>query len=231
MGGKARIAKKIIKAITDDTYARDIWVEPFVGGGNVLEHAAPIFHKSIGMDGHVDLIMMWQDVMNGWNPIDVDRDTYNNMRHSSPSGVRGYVGFGASFGGKWFGGYGVSPRDGEVWRASQRSVIRQGEVFRNNNVKFIHCMFGNFNPESGSVVYCDPPYQGTTNYSLGNFDHDKFYKIISQWSLNGCHVYVSGYDIPTWVDHRIIWSGVKRNVLDKCENKRIAVEKLFKILN
>ena len=41
MGGKAKVARRIVAAILADTGARDVWYEPFVGGGNVMEHAAP----------------------------------------------------------------------------------------------------------------------------------------------------------------------------------------------
>ena len=58
MGGKAKIARRVVEAILNDTPERDRWFEPFVGGGNVMEHAAPHFGRSVGMDAHPDLIML-----------------------------------------------------------------------------------------------------------------------------------------------------------------------------
>src|ERR1041384_1608066 len=125
MGGKARIARRIVDAILSDTDFRDTWWEPFVGGGNVMEHAAPHFRNLIGCDAHPDLILMWQYVTSGGDlPSIVTREMYAELRKLPPSPVRGFVGFGASFGGKWFGGYGVSPRDGELWKQSLRAVQR-----------------------------------------------------------------------------------------------------------
>lgn len=228
MGGKAKIARRLVDAILADTSCRDRWLEPFVGGGNVMEYASPQFAQSVGADLHLDLILMWQAVTAGWTPPDMSRSRYDELKNSSPSAERGYAGFGASFGGKWFGGYGVSPRDGEVWRASQRSVSRQGSVFREHGVRFVHGSFNTWEPPAGTVVYCDPPYAGTTGYSTGGFDHDGFYRTLLCWSRT-CDVYVSEYGIPAHVPARLVWQREKRNVLERGDNQRTVVECLYRI--
>lgn len=169
MGGKAKIARRVVEAILADTTRRNRWLEPFVGGGNVLEHAAPHFGRSVGMDAHPDLILMWQAVTDGWSPPDLTKDRYQELRSYPPSPERGYAGFGASFGGKWFGGYGVSPRDGEVWRASQRALARQAAVFTAHGVRFRCRLFGEYTPPPGTVVYCDPPVRRDDRLQHGEF--------------------------------------------------------------
>lgn len=228
MGGKAKIARRIVAAIMDDTPARERWFEPFVGGGNVIEHAAPHFGRCVGMDAHPDLIMMWQAIADGWLPPDLTRERYAELKGAEPSAERGYAGFGASFGGKWFGGYGVSPRDGEVWRATQRTLARQGGVFQRYDVRFRLSLFGDHTPPPGTAVYCDPPYIGTTGYSTGGFDHDAFYKTLIEWSELR-PVYVSEYFVPDWVPSQIIWEREKRNVLSADENQRVVMERLYRI--
>jgi DNA adenine methylase len=230
MGGKAMIARRVVQAILDDTPHPKNWFEPFVGGGNVLEYAAPHFTRSVAMDAHPDLILMWQAVASGHRPPKfVSREQYRELRHAESSAIRGFAGFGASFGGKWFGGYGVSPRDGEVCRASYRSVTRQGAVFQDRGVVFRHGLFGSLTPPPGTVVYCDPPYAGTTGYSTGDFDHGLFYKTLAQWAQDGCAVYVSEYTAPEDVPYTAIWSREKRNVLEAGDNQRTVTEKLFRI--
>lgn len=232
MGGKAKIARRVVQAIMADTADRRVWYEPFVGGGNVLEYAAPNFRISVASDAHEDLILMWRHVSGGGDlPEFVSREEYQALRHAEPSWLRGYAGFGASFGGKWFGGYGVSPRDGEVVHASRRAVRRQAEVFAAAGVRFVHAPFGVHHPPAGTVVYCDPPYAGTTGYDkkLGSFDYRFFYETLMKWAVDSS-VYVSEYAIPAWVSAREIWSREKRNVLDGASNNRVAVERLFKIL-
>ena len=231
MGGKARIARRVVAAIMQDTNARGVWFEPFVGGGNVLEQAAPLFEKCYAADGHLDLVLMWEHVSSGGLlPEFVTRDEYQALRHADSSWLRGYAGFGASFGGKWFGGYGVSPRDGEVVRASYRSVNRQAGVFAKAGVRFTHARFGEITPPVGSVVYCDPPYAGTTAYSsMGDFDYQGFYRTLRLWAADR-YIYLSEYGIPSDVNAKVIWEREKRNVLEKGDNQRVAIEKLFRIL-
>lgn len=229
MGGKARIARRVVRAIVDDGAPTDRWFEPFVGGGNVMEHAAPVFGKCFGTDAHLDLIMMWRAVRDGWRPGDVTRELYAELRNSEPSALRGFVGFGASFGGKWFGGYGYSPRDGDLWKVSARTVARQASVFQAYDVRFGQSLFGDYTPPAGTTVYCDPPYANTTGYSTGGFDHRSFYRTLSEWTRNGVRVYVSEYTTPVEVPFEVIWSHEKKMPLSKGSNDRVASEKLFRI--
>lgn len=235
MGGKAKIARRIVAAILADTDHRERWFEPFVGGGNVIEHAAPHFGRCVGMDAHPDLIMMWQAVADGWEPPDLTRERYAQLRKAEPSAERGYAGFGVSFGGKWFGGWsGDAVRrfpNGNEYRQidiSRRALTKQGLIFRKYDVRFRHALFGDHTPPAGTVVYCDPPYAGTTGYSTGGFDHDAFYKTLIEWSELR-PVYVSEYSVPGWVPAQIIWEREKRNVLEASENQRVTVERLYRI--
>lgn len=235
MGGKAMIARHIVAAILADTPERGAWFEPFVGGGNVLERAAPHFDRSIAMDAHEDLMLLWQAVKAGWEPPPfVSREHYQVLRHAEPSALRGFAGFGASFGGKWFGGYAVSRVDkkhpvAEECRTAHKIVIRQGRIFRQHDVSFAHGHFGARTPEPGSVVYCDPPYQGTTGYSTAEFDHGAYYKTLSVWADSGCHVYASEYAIPDEVPHERIWSRERKSPLQGSDNRKSVTENLYRI--
>lgn len=222
------IAKRLIRAILDDGAPTAMWFEPFVGGGNVMEYAAPEFDSCMGMDAHEDLILMWQAASNGWCPGDLTRDRYRELRREAPSPERGFAGFGASFGGRWFEGYGVSPRDGELWHASRRALIRQGRVFQRHGVALARADFGDVTPPVGSVVYCDPPYVGTKKYAAG-VDHDFYYETLLSWAGNGARVYASEYAVPGNIPCTMIWSCEKRSTINSANNKRTALEKLFRI--
>ncbi len=235
MGGKAKIARWVVQAILDDTPHRKNWFEPFVGGGNVLEHAAPHFTRSVAMDAHPDLILMWQAVAAGHNPPEfVNREQYTELRNAESSALRGFVGFGASFGGKWFGGYAgdhhpIPGKPYQIVSISQRSVIRQAAVFRSHDVVFLNGLFGSLTPPPGTVVYCDPPYANTTGYGTGGFDHGLFYKTLLTWSQNGCAVYASEYTVPEDIPYTGIWSGNKKVMLKSGDNQRTVTEHLFRI--
>lgn len=230
MGGKYVLAKSIVKAIMEDSPGREHWFEPFVGGGSVLQNAVLHYKKLTAMDAHEDLMLMWQAVNSGWEPpLFVSREEYQELRHAEPSALRGFAGFGASFGGKWFGGYGSSSAKGEMCRIAHRSVVKQGVVFRSHRISFIRGEFGSHEPPKDSTVYCDPPYIGTTEYGTDNFDHGHFYKTLLEWSSLGCQVYVSEYTPPIEVPYELIWSQKTRIILNRSDNRRVTTEHLYRI--
>lgn len=235
MGGKSLIAKRVVSAILADTNARAEWWEPFVGGANVIDVAAPHFTRSVGTDVHPDLILLWQHVAAGGEiPEFISRERYQELRHASPSWERGLAGFAASFGGKWFGGYGaqkIDPRHptDHVYYGSRKTIMRQAASLIANNVIFACGSYADFSPPPGTVIYCDPPYAGTTAYaSTGGFDYRNFYSTLIKWS-GDCHVYLSEYAVPDDIKVTVIWEREKRNTLGRDDNLRLATERLFRI--
>ena len=78
------------------------------------------------------------------------------------------------------------------------------------------------------IIYCDPPYEGTTSYKTGAFDHEKFWnwcRMMSQYNT----VFVSEYNAPS--DFTCIWEGeIKTNFASKRgAATHNATEKLFTI--
>jgi DNA adenine methylase len=235
VGGKARIARHIVAAVLADTDSRGVWFEPFVGGGNVLEAAAPYFDRCYAADVHPDLIMMWEYVTaGGMIPQYISREEYAALRYAEPSWLRGLAGFGASFGGCWFGGYGLQRIDakhptGNVYSGTRKTIERQAAVFGRYGVRFRCVRFGVIVPPAGSVVYCDPPYAGAVGYAPGEFDRAAFFDTLTSWAA--CrHVYVSEYVLPAGVSAKRIWSGTRRTTLKASDNSEIRIESLFRIL-
>lgn len=75
------------------------------------------------------------------------------------------------------------------------------------------------------MIYCDSPYQGTTGYKTGTFDHDKFFEWCREMKAKGNVVFVSEYDAP----FECVWQGkVKTNFASSRKNAtHVAVEKLY----
>ena len=78
--------------------------------------------KRIGNDIHKELIAMWQEIQNGWEfPMHISEEEYVKVRDNKndyPDYYVGLVGFNATFGSKYFGGYArgfktdkITPRD------------------------------------------------------------------------------------------------------------------------
>ena len=70
------------------------------------------------------------------------------------------------------------------------------------NVEFKSLYYDKLEIPTKSIIYCDPPYKGTTkNYN--EFDNDKFWEWVRRMSKQGHEVYVSEYEAPT--DFECIW--------------------------
>lgn len=168
-----------------------------MGSGAVFAKTAPYFNRSIGADVHQDLMMMWKALTSGWEPPRfVSKDEYQALRNAPPSPLRGLVGFGASFGGKWFGGYVDTVWDKHHKRYTKPylntavdSLLKLRPSLQGSEL--IHSDYKLHSPGEGWLVYCDPPYRGTTQYSSTEFNHDEFWETAGSWVERGARVIVS----------------------------------------
>lgn len=232
MGGKSRISKALSEVILAHTDKREVYVEPFVGGGAMAEKMAPHFETVILNDLHEDLMLMWDAVLNkGWiPPTEVSLEQYQELRNAEPSALRGFVGFGGSFGGKWFGGYarGGNNSDGTPRNhqsESQRNLLKQA-----TKIGKAVCVQGSYASlpavNTAPVIYCDPPYADTTGYTVDAFPHNEFWAKAQQWAEAGADVFVSEYTAP--VGWESIWEKpLRSSVRVGSEERHLAIEKLF----
>jgi DNA adenine methylase len=197
LGGKSKIGKRIAEVILRSTPRRDLYVEPFFGGGGSFPHLGPSFTECIVSDIHEDLVLMWQAIQSGWvPPSNVTEDEYRSLRSAEPSALRGFVGFGCSFGGKWFGGY---ARCGDRNFAAE-SARNASNVARNlDTAKILRTSFFDLDIPAVAVVYLDPPYASTTGYA-NELDHARFWDHAKSIANAGAHVFVSEYYAPNdWI--------------------------------
>ena len=232
VGSKRRLVKRILTEVLSRRGDRDVYWEPFVGGCNSFSIIAPQFRKAYGSDAHEDLIMMWQAVMNGWTPPEIiTEEQYNSLRNEPPSALRGFVGFGGSFGGKWFGGYARggyqangSPRNHQA--ESSRAVIARRVEIGSTVVQFNHRSYNEGHASPNMVVYCDPPYTNTLNYKgADDFDHETFWQWCRDQTANGALVLVSEYTAPK--DFTCIAEFNHRMSVALTADRKITTEKLF----
>ena len=70
-----------------------------------------------------------------------------------------------------------------------------------------------------ALIYCDPPYAGTTKYRFGSFDSNSFWQWCRDMSKKGNTVIVSEYNAPD--DFNCIWSKeTKTDIRTKANGKR-----------
>lgn len=238
MGSKSRHVKDILPIILENHSEDAYYVEPFVGGANVIDKVPSNIDK-IGFDINEYLIEMWRAVSAGWLPPElITEEDYQfvkkNPNQNKP--LTGYVAFAMSFGGKWFGGYRrdikgakdcpVLKKQNEVKqsRSSYNSLIKQSNSLK--GVVFECASYLDIDIPEESTIYCDPPYKGTTKYK-DNFDHEKFYDWCREKSKQGHTVFVSEYSMPE--DFQCVWEKKVNNALTNQTHARKGTEKLFKI--
>lgn len=242
MGSKNKYAEDILISINREIVGFEAfshvpyinWVEPFVGGANMIDKIPSSF-KKIGNDINHHLICMFRELQNGWiPPVECDESTYKNMmelsKTSQPSDIVnatiGFIGIGCSYSGKWFGGYARGNQENgnprNYCKESQKNLLKQKPYIK--DVLFISGDYQDLPIPKKSIIYCDPPYQGTTKYK-NNFDHNKFWKWCNEQILNGHKVFVSEYSAPE--DWRCIWSKEVNNSLTKDTGSKKGIERLF----
>lgn len=161
---------------------------------------APNFRSVVASDVHEDLVLMWQDALAGVEfPGRVTEDDYYEVKASEPSGLRGFVGFGCSFGGKWFGGYArESGSTAETFPRRAGNHLQKTISALPADATFALCSYSDHSPGSGTVVYADPPYatRGVGYKDSSGFDHQEFWETMDSWVDAGAHVFVSEFHAP-----------------------------------
>ena len=206
------------------------WVEPFVGGANVIDK---VNGNRIGNDNQEYVISLYKALQSGCKPpIEVGSDFFfevENNKEKYPKELVGYLGTQLTFGCEWWGSFrrdntGKRKYDLEAYN----NVMKQQP-----NLIGIDFVFGDYRDlviQNNSLIYCDPPYRGVRKY-VGNdkFDSDTFWEVCRNWSKQGHIVFVSEYTAPD--DFECVWSkeiSASANNSIKNGQSLKAVEKLFK---
>jgi DNA adenine methylase len=168
LGNKSKIADEILEVILKDAKPGQYYVEPFVGSAAVIQRVPNTF-KRIGADKNPYLIALLTAVRDGWEPPStVTEEEYNAIKknmNAYPKELVGYVGIGASFGGKFFGGFGRHKKDisDPTFVNRCRTALLEDVSFL-QGIEFRTGSFISLEVPQDAIVYCDPPYEGTTGY-------------------------------------------------------------------
>lgn len=149
-----------------DKFGLTKWIEPFVGGANLIDKV-PLRFERVGYDLNEHVIYALRDIRDKVDhiPDNIDETYYKSVMGCAPSELSSLVRFGASFGGKFDGGYarGLAsngePRN--YWAETKRNAQKQSPLIQ--GVEFIHADYLDLSFDD-SLIYCDPPYKGTSGY-------------------------------------------------------------------
>lgn len=216
LGGKNRLGARIAAILEGLRLPGQSYLEPFVGGAGVLHHLSGLREAS---DVDTDLICMWRAATEeGWvPPTKVSEEEYAAARRGECSAhLTGFIKYACSWGSKPWGGYARGNR--EYARVGSEGVVKKAK--RMADVRWSVASYEQLRPV-GKLIYCDPPYAGTTQHVTG-FDHVAFWEVIRGWSSDNT-VLVSEYTAPE--DFEVVAEFPLANKL-KVERTR-ATERLF----
>jgi DNA adenine methylase len=224
VGSKRRIAKKILEHIEAVRKPNQLYVEPFMGGCNMLDKVSG---RRWGNDSHFHLVSLFEAIRDGWHPPhEVTKEDYYYCKSHShelmPAAV-GFVGFSCSFGVKWWGGFASNKEGRNYARTGRNSLLKQAPLLE--GVRFTNNKYHELNLTESCLIYCDPPYAGVTQYA-DKFDSDAFWIWAKQKASEGHTVFVSEYNAPDGVeciDEFPLTSTLNKNAKDK------KIEKLFRL--
>jgi DNA adenine methylase len=240
MGSKNRHAKHILPIMLKDRKPGQMYVEPFVGGFNLIDK---VENPRIGADAHEYLITLFKEVQKGWEPPEfVTESKYQEIKkfpnRQFPALV-GFVGFGCSYASKWWGGYARNVKkdapNAELLNSttksycaqSKRNILKQYEAIQGIDIR--HSNYQDLDIPPNSIIYCDPPYENTTKYKANKeeFNHQEFFQWCRDKKAQGHTVFVSEYNAPE--DFTCVWSKEVNNSLTKDTGSKKGIEKLFKV--
>lgn len=231
IGSKRLLAKKLIPIMQDDIDKASFYIEPFIGGCNMIDKIKHL--QRIGVDINHYLIAMWQALQTGWQPPDnFSKEEYEALKKNPenyPPELVGFVGVGCAYSGSWFDGYANgldskgNPRN--YCAESKRNVLKQIENMR--DVKFIAGDYRQLKLPENSLIYCDPPYAAVKYYRYSaKFNSIAFWQWAIEQASIGHKIYVSEYEAPDNAHIKQVWEGEHRVYANKNKVKT-AVEKLY----
>ena len=218
-------------------------MEPFCGSLGVMKHMTDLKTKKIiANDYHPDLIALWKAVQDDTfvYPKSISEEEYNAAKLlESPNAYKAFVGFGMSFGGRYFAAYSqkyLNGKNEDFCKEMVNSLKRIREKI--SNVVFSNKDYKDLKPKN-MLIYCDPPYayskypikyrRDVKRYDV--FDNAEFWEQVRKWSKNNI-VLVSELTAPD--DFVEIWNyDVYRSAAQSDKTRFLgasetrSVEKLF----
>lgn len=227
----------MVRAINSFIPQKGSYLEPFLGAGRIMMYIRA--ERRYGSDANPHIIRLLQEIQKGWEPPEtLSQKQHEKWKFWAKRGkvhpMTGFAGFGCSFGGDFFHTLVKYPegRNGNPAREARNSLLKQKKHLLNVNIRLKDyrdylCVDDWPELRIPDVVFCDPPYEGTS-WGWDNkykFDSKEFWEWAVQWSEETT-VLVSEYNCP--VPEAIkVWERTLAPQLRKREKNYKKVEKLF----
>jgi len=237
IGSKNKIAKDIVPIIQKyiDDSRTEIYIEPFVGGFNVIDKIKCKYRYASDIDSIVidlvDACIRNPELLNSL-PILPTREHYNDVKDNEykyDKWYRSAILLFASYNAKVYGGgYGAfaKTKDGNIRNYFKEAKSNFEKQLPNlDDITILTLDYKKAVNCNNAVIYCDIPYKNGIGYKT-DFNHNEFYEWCKIQSSNGNIVLISEYEMPS--DFKCIWSkDIKVHLNNR--NKIDKTEKLFTI--
>ena len=229
-GGKARIAKPLAEYLNSQLKEGQPFVDLFCGSCNVVSKINSKRGR-IANDLHPQLIAMWKYVQSGGElPSTVKEDDYKEARHNKlgkfSDWYRGFIGFGCAFSGDYFKGFAKSGKRNYALNAKNSTLNKMKTM---QDVQFSNKSYKDVALPENSMLYCDIPYKNSVGYSVGDFNHEEFYKWVVEKQSEGFTVLVSEYSKNVPEGWEIVWQHAsKKDIRNSDGVQETTVEVLMK---
>lgn len=235
VGSKNKLSSELAPIIQSYITSTTIgYIEPFVGGANMIDKIQ--CSNKIGCDIHEELIelLKYTQEFSYLLPDRILEEQYIEVKNNKDAYEKWYVGlvgFCASFGAKYFGGYARDSRNDNSGKWSAGAIKNLKKQAKNlKGIKFIHMNFLDLPIEKikNYVIYCDIPYRGTTKYKTETFPYEEFYGWVKKLSIHNV-VLISEYSMPDefqCIYQKDVKCSIDSNKISN-DSDNIRTEKLF----
>lgn len=233
-GSKKRLKKYILPIIQKCIDDNDIktYVEPFVGGANIIDSVN--CKTRIGSDINYYLIAIlnymkqnpnmeiFKDECSKEHYIDVKESYKNNLGKYSDAYIGG-IGFFASFSGNFFDSYNCNEGKRNRYQEVLRNARKQAPLLKNIDFCCSDYTVYEHTGYKNCVFYLDAPYRNTRKYG-SKFDFGRYYDFCRNMSKDN-FVFISEYEMPS--DFKCIF---EKEIKDcTCSSKIKAIDKIEKL--
>lgn len=155
MGSKNRIAKFILPIMLKEANEKGIttWVEPFVGGANIIDKVPNNFQR-IGIDYNahtIEALIAIRDLVDKL-PTEVSEEYYKKIKGSEPEPIKSWIRFVCSFGAKLDNGFARNKTGQNYAKVGVSNAQKQSPNLQ--GVKFIKGSYDEYSDFENCLIYC-----------------------------------------------------------------------------
>jgi len=226
MGSKNRIAKHILPIMLKDRKEGQYWVEPFVGGANMIDKVSG---NRIGADFNrylIDALLLVRDNVEliPRTNKEYTEAMFNEAKNSDLANpIDCFAMFQYTFGSMFKGSWAKNKRGTDYVKECVKNILTQSKNIQ--GVEFLHSNYKDLEIPNNSIIYCDPPYENTASYKgIDTFNHEEFWDWCRNIAKKGHKIFISEYNAPD--DFECIHEIELRSTAGKSNIKK-STEKLF----